>query len=183
MAYSLHYSVIINIQIFKTEIDEPSKEGDDYPPRIRIDIGSSDPPPRSSLMHQISIQGINWDSFELRANYEGVGARGQYEPNDRCNHSHHAVLCAQLSANAYKWKEIGLYLGFQPGELNNIESRPGLFQQAPESRLHAMLAQWLQWFPGDGRGSNEVATLSSLKRAVGMAGLGATAAQLLAKTQ
>ena len=183
MAHSLQYSVIIIIiQILKTRIDEPSKEGDKYPPRIRISIGPSNPPPLSSLMCNIPIQGIESDdvqhTFGLTVNYDGVRTQGQYEPNDRCTESHHASLLSQLAPHAAQWRGIGTHLGFQSGELDAIESKPGLFQQAPESWLNAMLAQWLQWAPGDGRRSDQVATLSSLKRAVGMAGLGATAAQL-----
>ena len=135
-------------------------------------------------MCNIPIQGIEsgdvQHTFGLTVNYDGVCAhdQGQYEPNDRCTKSHHASLLLQLTPHAAKWRGIGIHLGFQHGELDTIESRPALFQQAPKSWLDAMLAQWLQWAPGDGRGSDQVATLSSLKRAVGKAGLGATAARL-----
>ena len=41
-----------------------------------------------------------------------------------------------------------------------------------------MLVQWLQWAPGDGRGSTSFATLEALKAAFSQAGLGATAHDL-----
>ena len=37
-----------------------------------------------------------------------------------------------------------------------------LFTQAPGSYLSEMLTQWLQWAPGDGRGSKGFATKESL---------------------
>ena len=41
-----------------------------------------------------------------------------------------------------------------------------------------MLSQWLQWAPGDSRGSTSFATLEDLKTALNQAGLGATAHDL-----
>ena len=41
-----------------------------------------------------------------------------------------------------------------------------------------MLAQWLQWAPGDGRGSTSFATLEDLKAALNQARLGTTAHDL-----
>ena len=41
-----------------------------------------------------------------------------------------------------------------------------------------MLAQWLQWAPGDSRGSTSFATLEDLKAALNQAGLGAIAYDL-----
>ena len=45
-----------------------------------------------------------------------------------------------------------MQLGFLPGELSNIESRPNLTSGAPVSWLGALLEEWIQWAPGDGRG-------------------------------
>ena len=41
--------------------------------------------------------------------------------------------------------------------------------------LGAMLSAWMQWAPGDSRGSTEYATLGALRRAVSSAGMGITA--------
>ena len=71
-----------------------------------------------------------------------------------------------------KWREIGTYLGFRPGELDNICGESLL--HAPTDWLQDMLSQWLQWVPGDGRGSNSSATLEGLKAALNQAGLGTT---------
>ena len=68
-----------------------------------------------------------------------------------------------------------MYLGFRHGELDNIEARPILLQDAPTSWLSAMLAEWLQWAPRDMRGSTSFATVENLKIALKQAGLGATA--------
>ena len=48
----------------------------------------------------------------------------------------------KLKAHAAKWREIGTYLGFLPGELSNIEARPNLNHSAPISWLGAMLEEW-----------------------------------------
>ena len=47
-----------------------------------------------------------------------------------------------------------------------IENAPALLIQAPNSYLRRMLTQWLQWDPGDGRGSAGFATRESLHAAL-----------------
>ena len=84
----------------------------------------------------------------------------------------------KLNEHASKWREIGTYLGFRPGELDVIQSKPLLLTGAPGSWLSQLLSDWFQWAPGDGRGSTAYATLSALKTAVDRAGLGRTAAEL-----
>ena len=69
-------------------------------------------------------------------------------------------------------------LGFRHSELNNIQSRPSLFMEAPDSWPREILTEWLLWAPGDARGSTEYASLSTLKRAVGEAGLGRIVSKL-----
>ena len=91
---------------------------------------------------------------------------------------HYASLIQQLSSDAAKWREIGIYLGFSANELNVIQSKPALFTEAPTSWLQEILSQWLQWAPGDSRGSTSYATLENLKIALSRAGLGATAHHL-----
>lgn len=59
-----------------------------------------------------------------------------------------------------------------------LEAKPLLLTGAPRSWLREMLSQWLQWAPGDGRGSMSIATLESLKAALNMSGLGAAALDL-----
>ena len=90
----------------------------------------------------------------------------------------HPSLYEKLKEHSYKWKEIGTLLRFRPGELDNIEARPLLLSGAPKSWLSAMLAEWLQWAPGDARGSTDFATLNSLRQALDIAGLSATAQAL-----
>ena len=87
-------------------------------------------------------------------------------------------LLRQLKNHAAKWREIGIHLGFLSGELDNIGARPNLSQGAPVSWLVAMLEEWLQWAPGDGRGSTSFATLEDLKNALNETGLGAIATDL-----
>ena len=91
---------------------------------------------------------------------------------------HYGFLCKALEIHAAKWKDIGRNLKFLPGELTNIEARPMLLLTAPKSFLHAMLEEWLQWAPGDHRGSKDFATLEALQLALSESGLGAAAARL-----
>ena len=56
-----------------------------------------------------------------------------------------APLMKKLKQHAAKWREIGTYLGFLPGELTNIEARPYLSQSAPTSWLGAMLEERIQY--------------------------------------
>ena len=100
------------------------------------------------------------------------------DTNLTCNRSHHALLLTQLKEHAAEWRDIGTHLGFSQGELRNIESAPKHFTGAPKSWLSAMLSEWLEWAPGDERGSKNYATLSGLKSAVREAGLGRTAEEL-----
>ena len=89
------------------------------------------------------------------------------------------TLYKQLSSNSAKWNMIGLNLGFQPSELQIIRARPFLQSGAPESWLGTMLSEWLEWAPGDGRGSKGYATLHDLKDALVECGLRETARSLL----
>ena len=97
---------------------------------------------------------------------------------DRLCDDHHSVLLKQLIKHAVFWRQIGTHLGFTQSELNNIQSNLFLLATSPVSWLSAMLTDWLQWAPGDGRGSTSFATLKDLKHALNQAGLGATAHDL-----
>lgn len=69
-----------------------------------------------------------------------------------------------LCAHAAKWRDIGRSLGFSSSELNVIQSNPVL--TAPSSYLRQMISQWLQWYPGDSRGSTSYATSGMLSAAL-----------------
>ena len=92
---------------------------------------------------------------------------------------HFSILFGTLSRHSAQWREIGIHLGFHPGELYNIQARPLLMSSAPKSWLEAMLSEWLQWAPGDGRGSKKHATLRSLRKALVKSGLREAALTLL----
>jgi hypothetical protein len=92
--------------------------------------------------------------------------------------SDHADVYHKLKPHAAKWVDIGDALGFTEGEINIIQSNPVLMtQSAPKSFLREMLSQWLQWAPGDGRGSTGFATRESLRAALLRANLGQLAEQ------
>ena len=86
------------------------------------------------------------------------------------NESHFCELYIKLKEHASKWRDIGTFLQFQQGELNNIQSRPLLLQSAPESWLGAMLTDWLHRGPSDDRGRPSI---ENLKLALQKSGLGA----------
>ena len=96
----------------------------------------------------------------------------------RLTDNHHSVLLKQLTKHAAVWRDIGTYLGFTQGQLDNIQANQFLATNSPVSWFSSMLAQWLQWAPGDSRGSTSFATLEDLKAALNQAGLGATAHDL-----
>ena len=89
---------------------------------------------------------------------------------------HH--LYEQLSKHSDKWSSIGSHLGFLQSELDIIKAKPLLLSEAPNSWLREMLAEWLQWAPGDSQGSRVCATLNALKKALCKAGLRETALSL-----
>lgn len=91
---------------------------------------------------------------------------------------HHSNLTSQLNICAAKWRMIGTNLGFLPGELDSIQSNPMLTTGAPQSYIDQLLANWLQWAPGDSRNSKNIATLGALQAALRKSGLGRAAAQL-----
>ena len=118
-------------------------------------------------------------AHDLENHHTVSGRLTQYHGQmERLTDDHHAVLLKQLTKHSADWKMIGLYLGFSSGELKDIEVRPFLQPNAPTSWLSTMLVQWLQWAPGDSRGSTSFATLKGLKTALNEACLGATAHDL-----
>ena len=88
---------------------------------------------------------------------------------------HLSPVLQQLCEHAAKWRDIGGALGFTQGELDTIQAKPFLLAGGPKSWLGSMLSDWLQWAPGDGRGSTHFATLEILKYALQQVNLGATA--------
>ena len=144
------------------------------------------PLPKSHELWQISLPQDHQQQLADLASIPELNnlriQEGEQEPScgqaKRLTNNHHAVLLKQLTKHSADWKMIGSYLGFSSGELNDIEARPFLLQGAPRSWLSAMLAQWLQWAPGDSRGSTDFATLEDLKTALNHANLGATAHDL-----
>ena len=96
----------------------------------------------------------------------------------RLTKNHFQFLLLQLNPCAAKWREIGTHLRFKQQELKTIQAESHLLNEAPESWLSAMLDQWLDWAPGDYRGSTNFATLEDLKVALHRAGFGAVAEDL-----
>ena len=90
--------------------------------------------------------------------------------------SHFSDIYSQLKKCSVKWKEIGIYLGFSPGELDTIGANQNA--EGVQGYLHIMLSKWFEWAPGDHRGSKQVATLGVLKEAVRRAEYGRTANSL-----
>jgi GTPase SAR1 family protein len=97
---------------------------------------------------------------------------------ERLNQRHFSLLMEQLSNYATKWREIGTYLKFKQEELDIIQDKPYLQSSAPTSWLSALITNWMQWAPGDSRGSTNYANLGDLKSAVSKAGLGVVADEL-----
>ena len=95
--------------------------------------------------------------------------------NIKLSQKHQTVMFLELKMQSTKWRDIGICLGFIVSELDNIQARPLLMSGAPNSWFNEMLAEWLQWAPGDGRGSTKYATLEGLRDALDKTGLEGTA--------
>ena len=63
------------------------------------------------------------------------------------------------------WRSIGSDLGFTTEELDEIE------RDKTKDKLFKVLQQWVQWYPGDRRGSTNFATYSDLQAALMKVGL------------
>ncbi len=101
------------------------------------------------------------------------------EGEPKLSENDHSVLYGKLAEHSAEWREIGTHLGFRPSELNEIQARPLLLNNAPKSWLSAMLADWLQWAPGDQR---DYATLEALSDALNKVGLSKAATEILKPT-
>ena len=88
-----------------------------------------------------------------------------------------------MSKHSAKWREIGTYLGFHGRELDIIAAKPNLYHEGPKGFLREIFSEWLEWVPGDHRGSTKYPTLEILKTAISKSGLGATAATLSVTTE
>ena len=104
--------------------------------------------------------------------------RTKYCNSSRLTTQNHGVLFEQLAPYATSWRGIGITLGFTKGELDNIESSPTLQVGTPRTWLAAMLSEWLQWTPGDSRGSTKSASLEDLKDALRKADLGVVGSRI-----
>ena len=101
------------------------------------------------------------------------------------DHKKHALsesdlskLLCQLKSHASKWREIGTHLGFDQGELDNIQGKLLVLNEGPKALLREMLREWLEWAPGDSRGSSSSASIKCLKRALNKSDLGKTALEV-----
>ena len=112
--------------------------------------------------------------YDLRSIFLFIIA-GDYRLRD----SDFVQIYQTLKSGAYRWRDIGMAIGFKATELDMIESNPMLLTQGPPlSFLSHMLSYWLQWAPGDGRGSDSYATYGNLSAALWKANMGALAANL-----
>jgi hypothetical protein len=96
--------------------------------------------------------------------------------NTRLEASDYGCLCEKLRPCAAKWKHIAQSLRFTYSEVSNIESNPRNMELT--SCLDNVIGVWLQWAPGDDRGSKDYATLEHLQIAVSKAGCGVVASKL-----
>ena len=62
-----------------------------------------------------------------------------------------------IKSCASQWREIGRQLGFHEYEIEELEEKPH------SDRLMAIIRNWLQWCPGDSRGSKSRARLEDLE--------------------
>jgi hypothetical protein len=96
--------------------------------------------------------------------------------NTRLKATDYGCLCEKLHRCAAKWKQIAQSLRFTYSEINNIKTCP--LNMDLDSCIDDVIGVWLQWAPGDARGSEDYATLEQLQNAVSKAGFGVVASEL-----
>ena len=100
-----------------------------------------------------------------------IGTEAPSISNKRILESDLTKILDELRPHSDKWLDIGDALGFKTYELANIQATPTLLAGAPYMYLRELLSQWVNWAPGDARGSRDFATWGMLRRAVEKAGL------------
>ena len=144
---------------------------------LKIYLKRASPPPSwSAIAEAIELLGNRYIANRLRAKYCTLTHVPSTELWLETNH--HGVLFSQILSCASQWREIGTYLQFTQSELDSIEASPLLRTTAPNSWLGSMLKWWLQFAPGDNRGSTNFATLQALQDALRRANLGGIALDL-----
>ena len=151
------------------------------------DVCSEDPHPSKLKEFKGKLCSLKCEKlkkpFPLPSGYEkwrlcSMTTKECHSLKERLNKCHCSFLVQQLSSCAYKWKDIGTHLKFQQEELNNILANPLFMNDAPTSWLSALVSDWLEWAPGDSRGSTNYANLEDIKSAVSKAGFGVVAEEL-----
>ena len=61
------------------------------------------------------------------------------------------LLLQLVRRAAFKWKELGLALGFLKSELDEIEATIAHAAGGPEAYLRELLSRWLDWAPPNHR--------------------------------
>ena len=90
-----------------------------------------------------------------------VGKPKPVQTITRLTKSHLSWLVQELSEHSASWMQIGAGLGFTHSELSIVRNtHPG---SDPKDCLRQMLSQWLEWAPGDSRGSTMSANLERLQ--------------------
>ena len=119
---------------------------------------------RVRLLYEIAISYL-----QLKRLCTSLPAAGQSRTVVQSHH--YGTLCEQLRQCAASWKKVAEGLRFHKYEISNIAADPmKIAEGAPESYMDAVISGWLDWGPGDVRGSEDVATLEALRVAVIRAG-------------
>ena len=153
------------------------------------DVCSEDPHPSKPKKHKGKLHSLKCEKlnkcFPLPSGYEkwrlcSSDRQVCHSVKERLNKCHCSFLIDQLLTKncEAKWRKIGTHLKFQQKELDIIQDKPLLLNDAPTSWLSAMISDWMEWAPGDSRGSTSYANLEDLKSAVSKAGFGVIAEEL-----
>jgi hypothetical protein len=149
------------------------------------DVCSEDPHPSKLKKLKEKLCSLKCEKlkkcFPLPSGYEKwqlCSTKECHDLKEKLTKSHCSYLIQQLSNYAADWREIGTHLKFQQKELDVIQAKPLLQTTAPKSWLSALISEWMEWAPGDSRGSTNYANLEDLKSAVSKAGFGVVADEL-----
>ena len=117
-------------------------------------------------------------------------------PTDLIKHHHIDSLYRSITGRdpencLSQWKMVGLQLGFSEKELSDVPGKAddSIWKFSDEEFNYdgkifkQMLKEWVEWYPGDSRGSTKFATYSDLQNALIKTGFGNVARDLISYSE
>ena len=126
--------------------------------------------------HQLVVQEkeLRIRELELGSQQQADSTEQKVIPTDilkpqHLDNLHWSTTGGNLLSVAMRWRDIGSHLGFSDKEMDIIH------QQKTDNEnqcLYELLDQWLEWYPGDSRGSTSFPTYSRIQKVLVDIGFG-----------